>query len=153
MPWTEALLVPLRIICSEAEIFVVGPDHLRQIWGYTKEAADFVETIFKVGGLKCGHCLGSTIKPNTENPYKSNPVDFLMHVHRELGIPSDNSWYSMNGSAPRAPSDNLQWGWNLCGRPGSPTPNLGIHQGSCWFCREYLQCRWLEMRTLPWQHH
>ena len=31
-----------------------------------KEAADFVETIFKVGGKKCRHCLGRTIKPNTE---------------------------------------------------------------------------------------
>ena len=45
---------------------MVGPDHLRQIWGYTKEAADFVMNIFKLGGYKCGHCLVSTIKPNTE---------------------------------------------------------------------------------------
>ena len=54
----------LRIICSEAGFFVVGPDHLRKIWGNMKEAADFVETIFKVGGKKFVHCLGSTIKPN-----------------------------------------------------------------------------------------
>ena len=54
----------IPVILSEAEFFVVGPDHLRQIWGYTKEADDFVKTIFKVDGYKCGHCIGSTIKPN-----------------------------------------------------------------------------------------
>ena len=56
----------LRIILSEAELFVVDLDHLRQIWGYTKEADDFVETIFQVGGYKCVHFIGITIKPNTE---------------------------------------------------------------------------------------
>ena len=55
----------LQIIRSDAELFVVGSDHLCQIWGYTKEDADFVKTIFKVSGYKCGHRLGSTIKPNT----------------------------------------------------------------------------------------
>ena len=49
-PCTEALPVPLRIIQIEDELFVVGPDQLRQIWGYTNEAADFINTIFKVGG-------------------------------------------------------------------------------------------------------
>ena len=56
--------MPLQIILSEAKFFVVGLDHLRQIWGYTKEAADSVETIFKVGGYKCGYCLVSNIKLN-----------------------------------------------------------------------------------------
>ena len=49
-PCMEALPAPLWIICSEAEFFLVGLDHLSQIWGYTKEAADFVKTIFTVDG-------------------------------------------------------------------------------------------------------
>ena len=63
-PCTEALAITLWIICSEAELFVIGTYHLRQIWVDTKETADFLETIFKVSGEECGHILGSTIKPN-----------------------------------------------------------------------------------------
>ena len=57
---------------------MVGPDHLRQIWGYTKEAADFVMNIFKLGGYKCGHCLVSTIKPNTEEVLDT--VNFMDNI-------------------------------------------------------------------------
>ena len=57
--------MPLWIIHSEAELFVIGTYHLRQIWVDTKETADLFKTIFKVRGEEYVHGLGSTIKPNT----------------------------------------------------------------------------------------
>ena len=64
-PCTEALAVPPWIIRSEAELFVIGTYHLRQIWVDTKETADFFNTMFKLHCEEYGHSLGSTIKPNT----------------------------------------------------------------------------------------
>ena len=57
--------MPLWIIRSEAELFVIGTYHLRQIWVDTKETAGFFETIFKVRGEEFGHSLVSTINSNT----------------------------------------------------------------------------------------
>ena len=74
-PCTELLAIPLWIIRSEAELFVIGTYHLRQIWVDTKETANFFETIFKVRGEECVHSLVSTIKPNTSEVF--NTVYFM----------------------------------------------------------------------------
>ena len=86
---TEALTMLLWIIFSEAELFVIGTYHLRQIWVDTKETANFFETIFKVRGEECGHILGRTIKPNTsevlDKVYSMNDAILIFnYFHKDL---------------------------------------------------------------------
>ena len=70
--------MPLWIIRSEAELFVIGMYHLRQIWVDTKKTADFFDNIFKVRGEECGHSLGRILFiPVIKVKYINNCKDFL----------------------------------------------------------------------------